>query len=131
MKQADESPQATPPNEVLQQTFYLCYKYVAEAADPKKALSLARDSHTYMLNYFKNLQKFRVEKDGKLTVSSEISENDILAFSVWIQHYLSRLKDFMIGLGTVDPHEITAGVKQFLNDLKFYEFYNQAEKLSY
>ncbi|HFE64665.1 hypothetical protein B1H10_04905 [candidate division KSB1 bacterium 4484_188] len=119
-------------DEVLKQAFTFFFAYVAEATGKKQALEFARKSHQIIEKYFHNLGNFKISKNGQLQIkAAKLSDKEILAFSVWMQQFLKELKNFMIGLGRVDPKEITRDLQEELKELGFYEFFEQAKELNY
>lgn len=61
----------------------------------------------------------------------EISENDLLAFAVWMQQFIRELKGFVVGIGNLDIRMLTEEVSEELEQSGFYEYYRQAQELEY
>ncbi len=118
--------------EILQQAFACFNDYVTGIVGPRKAREFCEHSYTTIEKYFRNLSAFEIKPDSGLEVlPAELSEREILAFSVWMQQYLKELKAFMIGLGRVDPVRITIEFRDGLEAIGFYEFFEQARELEY
>jgi len=121
-----------PASEILEQTFAQFFKYVADATDQAKAMDFARQSYQTIQAYFHNLSAFQLEENGGLKIDKEdLTDKDVLAFSVWMQQFLKLLRNFMIGLGRIDPAYITQHLQTSLKELGFYEYFEQAKELNY
>lgn len=119
-------------DEVLKKAFTFFFAYVAEATGKKQALEFAQKSHQTIEKYFHNLGNFKVAKNGQLQIKmAKLTDKEILAFSVWMQQFLKELQNFIIGLGKVDPQEITRDLREELKESGFYEFFEQAKELNY
>ncbi len=130
--EANAAPETRPASEILEQTFARFFEYVAEAADRSKATDFARQSYQTIQAYFHNLSAFQLNEDGGLKIDKEeLTDKDVLAFSVWMQQFLKLLRNFMIGLGRIDPAQITEHLQPSLKQLGFYEYFEQAKELNY
>lgn len=118
-------------DQLLQKTYSIYFEYVVYATDKIKAHQLAKKCYDNLTDYFKNLKKFEIQNNGGITTLQNLSENDILAFSVWMQQFLEELRGFVIGLGKVDPEEITVEIREQLKEINFYEYFEQAKALNY
>ncbi len=118
--------------EHLRKIFFAFRDYVTGVTDPHKADQLARESYQTILRFFRNLNKFRLNEDGQLTIETEeISDNDLLAFSVWMQQYIREVQKIMIGLGEIQPEKITAALAQEIPDSPFFDYFREAAELTY
>lgn len=117
---------------VLQRTFAAFRDYVAEVTGPKKAAEFAAHSYQTILKYFRNLTVFRVDKKLNLVIQNgELSDREILAFSIWMLQFIKEMQRFMIGVGHFDPLPITREMEPALRSLGFYEYFEQARELNY
>jgi hypothetical protein len=119
-------------NQTLKKTFDLFNRYVVQIVGEKKSFELATNTLLSIEGYYKGLTVFKLHEDHQLEIdSSEITEKEILGFSIWMQQFLKEVKELMIGLGRVDVKEITAELKVELEALSFYDYFEQAKELNY
>ena len=117
---------------VLERSFSCFFNFTEKTSDHKTAHKLAVKSYETISRYFHNLKQFQLSNDATIEVTSgDLTDKDILAFSVWMQQYLKELKDLMIGLGRVDPLQITNEIRKELQELGFYKYFEQAKELNY
>lgn len=129
-KQTDDP--SSPIDRLLQDTFRQFYKYISAAAGEQKAGEFARKSYQAIGSYFRNLSVIQLGEAGQLEISNKnLTDKEILAFSVWMQQFVKELKNFMIGLGKVDAVTITQELQGPLQDIGFYDFFEQAKELTY
>jgi hypothetical protein len=131
LKVTSESGENLSVTQLLQKTYFIYYSFVAEITDDQKAHQLAKTSYNHLLDYFHNLKTFQLTSNGGLIPPKKITENEILAFSVWMQQFFKELKDFVIGLGNISSQDITAEIHTPLEEIHFYDYFDQAEKLDY
>lgn len=118
--------------QVLQKTFQQFRDYIRNIVGDKKAAEFALRSHQTIQPYFRNLTNFQIGTDLNLQVQKqELTENEILAFSVWMFQFIKEMKSFMIGIGRVDPRQFTRDLSKPLQEMGFYEFYEQAGEFDY
>ncbi len=118
--------------QVLQKTFQQFRDYVRNIVGDKKTAEFALRSHQTIQPYFRNLTTFQVGTDLKLQIQKNaLSENEILAFSVWMFQFIKEMKNFMIGIGRVDPRQVTRELNKPLQEMGFYDFYQQASEFDY
>jgi hypothetical protein len=98
----------------------------------KKSRELLQSSYDIILPYFHSLKHFSVDPNGQLQVrGEEISESELLAFTIWIQQFTRELKSFVVGIGKLDIHTLTAEISEDLEQAGFYEYFRQAAELKY
>ena len=118
--------------QLIQKTYRQFYDYVQQIVGQKKTSEFAQTSYRTILNYFRNLNIFRIDSGTELRISTgQLSENEIIAFSVWMFQFIKEMKNFMIGIGKVNPREITADLTQPLQEIGFYEYYDQAAQYDF
>lgn len=116
----------------LQKTFQLFRDYCAEIAGDEATKDWIKESHSVIREYFKNLDKFLLDEQAELQkLPEEISDKEVLAFSVWMQQFMNQLKAAYIGIGKINVESITQPVQPALEELGFYSFYEQAQELIY
>lgn len=114
------------------ETFNLFRQFCSEIAGEEAAINWLAESHRLIREYFKNLDRFVLDKQANLQeIPEAISDKEVLAFSVWMQQFINLLKGAYIGIGKIKIEEITAPVKEPLEEMGFYTFYEQAEELVY
>ena len=105
---------------------------MVEVIGEKKAREFAEMSYKKVGSYFRSLAEIQFTEDNHIKIfNKEISEKNVLAFSMWMQQFLKELKEFMIGLGRVEATQITAELREQLQSVGFYEYFEQAKKLDY
>jgi hypothetical protein len=119
-------------NRILEKAFDRFFDYVAGFVGEKKALEFAEKSHQEIEKYFTNIVSIKLEQGRRIRFNQDdLSDKEILGFSLWMRQFLKELTDFMIGLGKVDPEEITGDLNQKLKSLGFFEYFEQAKELKY
>ena len=132
MVKSNETVSEQSANQTLKKTFDLFNRYVVQIVGEKKAFELATNTLLSIEGYYKGLTVFKLHDDHQLEIdSSKITEKEILGFSIWMQQFLKEVKELMIGLGRVDVKEITAEMKDELETLSFYDYFEQAKELNY
>jgi hypothetical protein len=132
LENSSRSQTKQPINRILEKSFDRFFNYVAGFVGEKKALEFAEKSHQEIEKYFTNIVDIELGQGCKIKfIQNDLSDKEILGFSLWMRQFLKELKDFMIGLGKVDPEEITGDLKQELRSLGFFEYFEQAKELKY
>lgn len=117
--------------ETLQKAFDFFYGYSVSIVGKKKAEEFTRSSYEAVQSYYPNICLILLEDDCRIQFAEdEITEKEVLGLAIWMQHLLTALKKFMIGLGKVEAQNITKDIKDQLEALNFYEFFEQAKELS-
>lgn len=117
--------------QILEETFDLFFAYGESIVGQRKSTEFARNTYKSVESYFRSLSNIQFLEDHHIKIKAEcISEKEILGFAIWMQQFLTTLKNFMIGLGEVDAKMITESLKEELLPLNFYEFFEQAKELS-
>lgn len=118
--------------ELLTGVYNSCYTYAASLIGNKKSRELLQSSYNTILPYFHSLKKFSVDESGQLRINAaEITDSELLAFTIWIQQLIRELKDYVVGLGSLDIHTLTGEISNDLAEIGFYEYYQQAAELKY
>ncbi len=119
-------------DKIFRKTYQLFFQYVADVVGDRKARAMAEQSYQTILKYFRNLATFELGNGSEINVGKpDLTDKEILAFSVWMQQLLKELKNFMIGVGHIDAEAITKEIQEPLKELGFYDFFEQAEELNY
>lgn len=117
---------------LLSETYKLFFSWAAGLVGPSMARKLAHQSHAAIESYFHNLKLFVLSQDARLEPpNAHLTDNEVLAFTVWMQQLQKEIRGLMVGLGKADPRQITAELKDRLQPLGFYEFFEQAMELHY
>jgi len=118
--------------ELVSTVYRRCFGFAASILGNKKSGELLQSGYKTILQYFHSLQNFSVTEDWHLQINcEEISENDLLAFAVWMQQFIRELKNFVVGIGNLDIRMLTEEVSEELEQSGFYEYYRQAQELEY
>ena len=89
-------------------------------------------SYEQIRSYFQVLTVFKISQKNELLIGqSNLSDKELLAFTVWIQQFIKELKQFMVGLGKLNIETLTTEIKDQLEEIGFYEYYKQAKELEY
>ena len=117
--------------EILKKTFELFYQYAITVVGEKKAESLVKNTYESIQSYYPNISLIKLLEDHQIHFEEEeITEKEVLGLAIWMQQFLTALKNFMIGLGKVDALVLTKDIQNELEKLSFYEFFDQAKELS-
>jgi len=93
---------------------------------------MLKSSHQQILPYFQVLSKFKVTDNNELKIElKNITDKELLGFTVWVQQFIKELRKFMVGLGKLTIESITSEIKDELEEVGFYEYYKQATQLEY
>lgn len=118
--------------QLLQHLYTLCYNFSASLIGKKKTRDLLESSHQQILPYFQVLSKFKVMDNNELKIELKtITDKELLGFTVWLQQFIKELRKFMVGLGKLTIESITSEIKDELEEVGFYEYYEQATELEY
>lgn len=118
--------------QLLQHLYSLCYNFSASLIGKKKTREMLEESHKKISEYFQVLPIFQISNGNELIIGNKnISDKELLAFTVWIQQFIKELKNFMVGLGKFDIKTLTAEIQDELEAVGFYEYYKQAMELEY
>lgn len=118
--------------ELVTIVYHRCFGFAANILGNRKSGELLQSSYTTILQYFHSLKNFSVTEDWRLQIiRNNISENDLLAFAVWMQQFIRELKGFVVGIGNLDIRMLTEEVSEELEQSGFYEYYRQAQELKY
>lgn len=118
--------------ELITIVYRRCFGFAASILGNKISGELLQSGYKTILQYFHSLQNFSVTEDWRLQINcEEISENDLLAFAVWMQQFIRELKGFVVGIGNLDIRMLTEEVSEELEQSGFYEYYRQAQELEY
>ena len=89
-------------------------------------------SYQKINSYFQLLSQFQISEKNELIIEQDnVSDKELLAFTVWIQQFIKELKQFMVGLGTLNIETLTEEIKEQLEEIGFYEYFKQAMELEY
>ena len=117
--------------EILEKTFELFFHYALSVLGAKKTDSLLKTTYESVQSYYPNISQIKLIQDHQIHFEEEeITEKEILGLAIWLQQFLTAIKNFMIGLGKVDAQSITINIHDQLEPLNFYEFFEQAKELS-
>jgi hypothetical protein len=117
---------------VLEKAFDCFFNYVSDLVGAKKAMEYAEKSHQEIEKYFSSLSYLKLEQGSTIKfMSPDVSDKEVLGFSIWMRQFLKELKDSMVGLGNVDPEKITGDLTQTLKKIGFFEYFDQAKELKY
>jgi len=117
---------------ILQHVYYICYNFSASLIGKKKTREMFDNSYQKIIPYFQLLSQFKISDKNELIIEQDnISDKELLAFTVWIQQFIKELKQFMVGLGKLNIETLTEEIKEQLEEIGFYEYYKQATELEY
>lgn len=117
---------------ILEKAFDCFFNYVADLVGAKKAMEFAEKSHQDIEKYFSSLSYLKLEHGSAIKfMNADVSDKEVLGFSIWMRQFLKELKDSMVGLGNVEPEKITGDLTQPLRKIGFFEYFEQAEELRY
>ncbi len=117
---------------LLQHLYTLCYNFSASLIGKKKTRDMLDSSYERISSYFQVLSVFKIADNNELLIEqNNISDKELLAFTVWIQQFIKELKQFMVGLGKLNIETLTTEIKDQLEEIGFYEYYEQAKELEY
>lgn len=118
--------------ELLRTVLDNCRNYGQQLLGESKCRNMLQASYQVVLPYFPYLEQLKISDSFEIgATEAQISEKEILAFSAWMQHFISSLKSFMVGLGRLDITDLTGELHDPLETIGFYEFYRQARELQY
>jgi hypothetical protein len=118
--------------ELLTGVYNSSVNYAINLIGNKKSRELLQSSYDIILPYFHSLKNFSVDTNGQLEVKvGEISESELLAFTIWIQQFVRELKNFVVGISKLDIHTLTGEISDELEQIGFYEYFQQAAELKY
>lgn len=120
------------PKDILEKTFTAFLKYVAVFVGENKAWEFARHSRQETEKYYSNLDLIQIGEDKSLNfLNPVLTDKELLGFSLWMHKFVAELKDFMVGVGKVEPDKILGSLKKSLEPSGFLEFFEQARELSF
>ncbi len=132
MKSSSGNQSKQPVSQILEKAFDCFFDYVSGLVGVKKAMEFAEESHKVIEKYFSSLSYLQLEQGSKIKfINTDVSDKEILGFSLWMRQFLKELKEFMIGLGKVEPEEITGDLSHSLRAIGFFDYYEQAKELKY
>ena len=118
--------------DVLEKTFIAFLNYVTVFVGENKAWEFARHSHQETEKYYHNLALIQLGENKNLNFSNPVlTDKELLGFSLWMHKFVAELKDFMVGVGRVEPEKILGNLKKSLEPSGFLEFFKQARELSF
>lgn len=117
--------------DILEKTFKAFLNYVEGFVGESKAWEFAQHSRRETEKYYKNLSLIQLdEKKNLILANPTISDKELLGFSLWMSKFVSELKEFMVGVGKVEPEKIVGSLKKSLEPTGFLDFFQQAKELS-
>jgi hypothetical protein len=126
------SKQKTLEFETLRNLYRLLFNFSSSLIGKNKTRELLDNSYNKILPYFQPLKGYHIDELNDLNLESKIvTEKEFLSFTVWIQQFIKELKNFMVGLSKLEIQTITSEIKDELEEIGFYEFYEQATELEY
>lgn len=118
--------------DILEKTFKAFLSYVEGFVGENKAWELVQQSRQETEKYYKNLSLIQLdEKKNLVLVNPTITDKELLGFSLWMSKFVAELKEFMVGVGKVEPEKILGTLKKSLEPTGFLEFFQQAKELSF
>ena len=118
--------------QLLQHLYTVCYNFSASLIGKKKTREMWDTSYQKINPYFQVLSKFEITSKNELKITEgNITDKELLGFTVWIQQFIKELKQFMVGLGKFNIESITVEIKDELEEIGFYDYYKQAMELDY
>ncbi len=118
-------------SDILATVFENCRAFAAPLIGTQETDHVLSLSHRKILPYFQNLASFHFDVDGLKVTKEQLTEHELLAFAVWIQQFIREFKSMMIGVRHLTIRQLTSSIETQLNDIGFYEFYEQAKELEY
>jgi hypothetical protein len=118
--------------DVLEKTFVAFFNYVAAFVGENKAWEFARHSRQETEKYYSNLVLIQIGENNSLNFLNPVmTDKELLGLSLWMHKFVAELKDFMVGVGRVEPDKILGNLKKSLERSGFLEFFEQARELSF
>lgn len=118
--------------ENIRQAYAKFHDFVSQIIGERKANEFAHHSYRMTCQYFSSLESLKFGENNELTSDYQVlKDRDILGFSLWMYNFISELKNFMIGVGNIDPAAILGTLHPPLEQAGFFEYFRQAEELKY
>ena len=115
------------PSELLKRAFIICNGRAVELLGEQKSSDLLKQTYQELLPYFPYLERFSLDADSQLEIAvPELNDREVMAFAVWIGRYLQALRAFLVGIGTLDIRQLTKTLSAELEEISFYQYYQQA-----
>jgi hypothetical protein len=118
--------------DILEKTFNAFLNYVAAFVGENKAWEFALHSRQETERYYSNLALIQIGENKNLHfLNAALTDKELLGFSLWMHKFVAELKDFMVGVGKIEPDKILGNLKKSLEPSGFLEFFEQARELSF
>lgn len=118
--------------DVLNHAYSQFYLFVSEFVGDKKAKEFSRQSYLTTEKYYSGISDILVDDKNRLRMKKfEVTDREILGFSIWMHQFIAELKKYMVGIGKVDPNVILSKWKDILKPTGFFEYFTQAKDLKY
>lgn len=118
--------------DILNNAYSQFFLFVSEFVGEKKAKEFARQSYQTTEKYFRGISVMVVDDKNRIRLKKiEITDSEILGFSIWMHQFIAELKKYMVGIGKVDPNIILGKWSDPLKPTGFFEYFKEAKDLKY
>ncbi|MCK4892716.1 MAG: hypothetical protein KAJ16_07590 [Calditrichia bacterium] len=118
--------------DILNNAYSQFFLFVSEYVGDKKAKEFARQSYLTTEKYYRGISVIIVDDQNRIRLKKiEVTDREILGFSIWMHQFIAELKKFMVGIGKVDPKVILGKWGDSLKPTGFFEYFKQAKDLKY
>ena len=118
--------------DILNNAYFQFFLFVTGFVGEKKAKEFAHQSHQITQKYFRSISDIIVDDQNRIRLKKiEITDREILAFSIWMYQFTVELKKFMVGIGKIDLDAILGKWSDPLKATGFFEYFKKAKDLKY
>ena len=118
--------------EILNNAYSQFFLFVSEYVGDKKAKEFSRQSYLTTEKYYRHISVIILDDKNRLRLKNfDITDREILGFSIWMHQFIAELKKYMVGIGKVDPKIILGKWSDNLKPTGFFEYFKQAKDLKY
>jgi len=118
--------------DILNHAYSQFFLFVSEFVGEKKSKEFARQSYQTTEKYYSGISDIVVDDKNRIRLKKiEITDREILGFSIWMHQFIVELKKYMVGIGKVDPNTILGKWSDPLKPTGFFEYFKQAKDLKY
>jgi len=127
-----DGPGQVPLSQVLQDAFDVFFSFAEGILGESKAQEFVAESYQLTEKYYGHISRIHIDLNRKLSYKSrEIGDKEILGFSLWMHKFMTKLSDFMIGIGQIEPEKMLGDLSNTLKPYGFFEYYEHARELRY